>query len=154
MQKLESIKQAIPDMVIGADVIVGFPGETEQDFEESCSAASSGLIDYLHVFSYSDRPGTVAYEMSDKVSPEEIRARSQALSEISRKMHRQTLERQVGQVLEVIPEAAVAGDGHHYAVADNYVRVRFDNAAPSGKSVYRARIIAADEGFVYGQLSD
>lgn len=152
MQKLESIKQAIPDIVIGADVIVGFPGETEQDFAESCSAASSGLIDYLHVFSYSDRPGTVAYEMPDKVPPEGIRARSQALSEISRKMHRQTLERQVGQVLEVIPEAAVAGDGHHYAVADNYVRVRFDNAAPTGKSVYRARVTAADEGFVHGQL--
>jgi threonylcarbamoyladenosine tRNA methylthiotransferase MtaB len=154
LRKLESIKQAIPDMVIGADVIVGFPGESDQDFQESVGVAESGLIDYLHVFSYSDRPGTDASEMPGKVPSKTTRDRQRTLSDLSEQLLRRALARQVGQVLEVIPEAAVASDGHHYAVADNFVRVRLDQAAGSGKSVYRVRITDAGDGFVHGHLSD
>ncbi len=76
LERVEAIKKAAADTVIGADVIVGFPGETDEDFNLTRSVVESGLIDYLHVFSYSDRPGTLAAEMPDKISPDIIKRTS------------------------------------------------------------------------------
>ncbi len=70
------LARRFPDAAIGADVIVGFPGETEAEFEETVAFIEHAPLTYLHVFSYSDRPGTRASQMRPKVSPDTIHERS------------------------------------------------------------------------------
>lgn len=76
LRKLASIKESVDNVVTGADVIVGFPGETPADFDETCKVVESGLLDYLHVFSYSDRSGTPASQMKEKIDPMVVKERN------------------------------------------------------------------------------
>ncbi|MCP4634003.1 MAG: tRNA (N(6)-L-threonylcarbamoyladenosine(37)-C(2))-methylthiotransferase MtaB, partial [candidate division Zixibacteria bacterium] len=85
------LKQSIPGITIGADFIAGYPGENDDDFDKSCRLASDCGFGYLHVFSYSDRPGTVASSMTDKISPVLISKRSNELIGLSEKLISQNL---------------------------------------------------------------
>ncbi len=78
------IATRFPEAAMGADVIVGFPGETEDHFVETCRLIQESPLTYLHVFAYSDRPGTVASAMGGKVPPDVIHQRSVRLREIGR----------------------------------------------------------------------
>jgi len=82
---VEKIRKAMPLAGIGVDIITGFPGETEEDFNETFSLIESLPVSYLHVFPYSERPGTPAAEFKDKVKPEIKNARRKKLSELSKK---------------------------------------------------------------------
>jgi threonylcarbamoyladenosine tRNA methylthiotransferase MtaB len=73
---VSGLARRFPDSALGADVIVGFPGETDEEFEETCDFVEHSPLTYLHVFPYSDRPGTAASAMRPKVRPETIRERS------------------------------------------------------------------------------
>jgi len=152
IERVAAIRTALPEVVIGADVIVGFPGETDRDFEDTAEIATSGLIDYLHVFSYSDRPGTTAFDMPDKAPLETIRARHGRLIEISRRRWQLAHQRQVGSVLEVIAEHKRDADGVHWAVADNYIRVRLPGRIDSRKEIVKVRITAAHEDWAEGDV--
>jgi threonylcarbamoyladenosine tRNA methylthiotransferase MtaB len=79
---VEMIRVKMPDAAIGTDLIVGFPGETEEDHAATCRVLEEGPFTYVHVFPYSDRPGTAATGMGGKVSPVEISRRSAELREI------------------------------------------------------------------------
>ncbi len=79
---VDAIRGTIPDASIGTDLIVGFPGETEEDHAATCRVLEEGPFTYVHVFPYSDRPGTEASEMDGKVSPAVIARRSAELREI------------------------------------------------------------------------
>jgi len=79
---VELIRVKMPDASIGTDLIVGFPGETEEDHAATCRVLEEGPFTYVHVFPYSDRPGTEATGMGDKVSPVDISRRSAELREI------------------------------------------------------------------------
>ena len=101
-RKIETIKHAIPSAGIGADVIVGFPGETEQRFEETYSFLADQPISYLHVFSYSPRPNTPAMQFAHQVSPQEKSKRSERLRQLSvrkRKMFYRGFEEKIVDVL-------------------------------------------------------
>jgi threonylcarbamoyladenosine tRNA methylthiotransferase MtaB len=80
----DRISDNIPDVLIGADVIVGFPGETDQQFRNTCDFFRSSQINYLHVFSYSDRKGTAASSMPDKVNPQVLHKRSEIMHDLER----------------------------------------------------------------------
>ena len=144
----------MPGGVVGADIIAGFPGETEEDFAESCRVADSGLMDYLHVFSYSDRPGTVAADLAEKVAPELIRERVTRLKQISAKRWRQAHHDQIGRCLEVISENRKADDGRFRAVADNYLRVRLPEGFSCGKKIVRVRPTVAFDEFADCEVID
>lgn len=152
LQRLEMIKRANDKIIVGADLIVGFPGESQSDFEQSRAVADSGLIDYLHVFSYSDRPGTTAFDMPDKVMPEVIKSRHDILADISHRRWQQALNRQVGKNLQVIAEHRTSPDGSRMAVADNYVRVRLPNGLDPGRIPVIIHVTAARDGYVEGDL--
>jgi len=152
MSKVAALKDAVSNTIIGADVIVGFPGETEEDFAQSCELAESGLVDYLHVFSYSDRPGTPASKMTHKVSPQIIKDRVAQLSESSSRIRLASYRRQIGQVLEVISEHSPTDDGDYWAISDNYVRTRIPGTREYGKSIVRVRVTSAREEFVEGEV--
>ncbi len=152
LDKLAVVKEALPGAVIGADVIVGFPGETEDDFRDNCSAAESGLIDYLHVFSYSDRPGTPAAEMPDKVRPEVIRERVAVLKEISARRLQEARDREVGNILEVISEHKGTPGGDFLAVSDNYLRVKLSGSVAGGKNIVRVKVTAVRDDYLEGDV--
>lgn len=152
LKRVSMIKDAVPNMIIGADIIVGFPGETNEDFLESKSAAETDLIDYLHVFSYSDRPGTVARDIPDKVISVDIKERNAILTRISNRNKRAAHDRMVGETLDVISEFSPTKQRFHCGVADNYVRVRLPEGTGGGKEIVRVRVVSASDHYVTGEL--
>jgi len=84
LEKLQKIKKINPDAFIGTDIIVGFPGETEKEFKETYNFLKSAPIDKIHVFRYSERPGTPAKKFPNEPTPAEKRERSRLLIEIEK----------------------------------------------------------------------
>lgn len=152
VKRLELVKNSKPNTIIGADVIVGFPGESEKDFEETKSLAESGLLDYLHVFSYSDRKGTIADGINEKVDSLTIRKRSAELNEISNKIRRRALNRQIGQILEVIPQHKSNEVDQSWGVADNFLKVKFPSLDANSNSLLNILVHSAIEDHVAGDL--
>ncbi|HOD65686.1 MAG TPA: tRNA (N(6)-L-threonylcarbamoyladenosine(37)-C(2))-methylthiotransferase MtaB [candidate division Zixibacteria bacterium] len=150
VQRASRLKAAVPGTTIGADVIVGFPGETEEHFEQTRRLAASGLIDYLHVFSYSDRPGTAAAALEGKVPAAEVRRRNRILADLSRRLQRANLERQVGRTLEVIAEHRSEPDGAYFALSDNYLRVKLPASAYRERALVPVAVTAAREDYLEG----
>lgn len=120
--RVETIKKLMPHACIGVDVIVGFPGETEEEFLKTYQFLNELDISYLHVFTYSERPNTKAVEM-DGVVPQQVRSeRSRMLRSLSAKKKRFFYEQHLGTVREVLLEAEPDGERMH-GFTDNYIRV-------------------------------
>lgn len=154
LQRVADARRAQPNTTVGADVIVGFPGETDDDFQQTREAVESGLIDYLHVFSYSDRPGTQAAELPGKVAPDTIRERNAILSGISERLLLKAHQRQIGQTLDVIAEHHRPVRRELFGVSDNYLKVRLPYDHPGGRTPIRVRVTGADLDCVWGDVLD
>ncbi|MFH1516853.1 MAG: radical SAM protein, partial [Pseudomonadota bacterium] len=150
LTRVADARAAQSNTIVGADVIVGFPGETDDDFLQTVAVANSGLIDYLHVFSYSDRPGTAASDMADKVSSETIKERSAILSAMSDRLWAEAHARQVGETLGVIAEHVKPGRGVLYGIADNYINVKLPLDFAAGRQIRFMKITSAAPGYVTG----
>ena len=120
--KVERIREVMPDAFIGVDVIVGTRGETAEYFEEAYRFIDSLDISQLHVFSYSERPGTKALDIPHVVTPQEKHARSQRLIALSERKHSEFCQRFVGTERPVLWEHAREGQPMQ-GFTDNYVRV-------------------------------
>ncbi len=120
--RVEKIKSLMPNCCIGVDVIVGFPGETENEFLTTYNFLNELDISYLHVFTYSERPNTKAADMSDIVDLGERNKRSKMLRGLSEKKRRYFYQQQLGIVCEVLFEEDVQ-NGIMYGFTENYVRV-------------------------------
>lgn len=122
-EKVRKIREAMPDAAIGADVMVGFPGETEELFEESRSFIEHLPFTYLHVFTYSSRPGTPSAAMANQVPVRLARERNRVLREMAAQKNLEFRRSFVGKTLEVI--TLQNGDGESTeALSDNYLKVR------------------------------
>ena len=121
--KIRKIHEAMPHAAIGADVMVGFPGETDELFEESRSFIEHLPFTYLHVFTYSSRPGTPSAAMPDQVPVHVARERNRVLRELAAEKNRVFRQSFVGRSLEVITLQA-GGDGWTEALSDNFLKVR------------------------------
>ncbi|AUC84504.1 tRNA (N(6)-L-threonylcarbamoyladenosine(37)-C(2))-methylthiotransferase MtaB [Polaribacter sp. ALD11] len=121
--RVSKIKEVMPNACIGVDVIVGFPGETEELFLETYNYLNDLDISYLHVFTYSERPNTAAVEM-DGVIPKKVRAkRSKMLRGLSAKKRRAFYESQLGNTLTVLFESENK-EGYINGFTENYVKVK------------------------------
>jgi threonylcarbamoyladenosine tRNA methylthiotransferase MtaB len=127
---VERIRQAIPHAAIGSDIIVGFPGETDADFRELCNVLETLPLTHLHVFPYSDRPGTEATAMQPKVEGTAIRERGRVVRDISARKSREFRKSQAGSV-----RRALTVDDGFSAVTDNYFKVRLDEQHPRNQWV-------------------
>ncbi|HEX5110164.1 MAG TPA: tRNA (N(6)-L-threonylcarbamoyladenosine(37)-C(2))-methylthiotransferase MtaB [Vicinamibacterales bacterium] len=127
---VESIHARIPDASIGTDLIVGFPGETEAQFDETRRLLEQLPLTHLHVFPYSDRPGTEATTLGDKVDGAAIRDRGQALREIGRRMVSRFGRSQVGRTVR-----GLTVDDGWSAVTPNYLKVKLDRQRPRNEWV-------------------
>ena len=123
VDRVEHIKSKMPNACIGVDVIVGFPGETDDLFLETYEFLNALDVSYLHVFSYSERPNTVAAQMDHKV-PKEVRTkRSKMLRGLSSKKRRAFYELHLGYVQTVLFEGENK-EGYIHGFTPNYVKVK------------------------------
>lgn len=125
-QRISYIKKMMPDAFIGVDVIVGTRGETQEFFEDSYRFIESLPISQLHVFSYSERPGTKALQIPHKVSQQEKHERSQRLLELSKDKLERFYASQIGSIRPVLFEHAPKTKPMH-GFTDNYIRVETPN---------------------------
>ncbi len=120
--RVESIKSAMPNACIGADVIVGFPGESEREFLKTYDFLTEIEVSYLHVFTYSERANTKAINMDEAVSPKERSRRSKMLRILSEKKRRKFYEDNVGKEGNVLFEKDIQ-DGMMRGFTENYIRI-------------------------------
>jgi threonylcarbamoyladenosine tRNA methylthiotransferase MtaB len=116
---VRDIRARMPHASIGSDVIVGFPGETDDDFAQLAQYLEGSPLTHLHVFPYSDRPGTVAAAMSDKVAGNVVRERATVLRQISERLARRFRTSQIGS-----RHRALTIDDGAMVVTGNYLKVR------------------------------
>lgn len=130
------LKNRIPDVGIGVDVIVGYPGETDKEFMETYNFLLDLPILYLHVFTYSERPDTKAVLLEQSITPSERKRRNNMLRILSDKKKTQFYNEMVGKQLEVLFETK-AEDGMIKGFSSNYVRVqnKFDEGLPNHISI-------------------
>ena len=123
INRIAQIKLLLPDACIGADVIVGYPGETEEDFLETYQFLTDQELSYLHVFTYSERPNTEAALMNEVVSSASRNKRSKMLRALSLKKRRAFYESQLGKTHTVLFEGENK-EGYITGFTENYVKVR------------------------------
>ncbi|MDR3554650.1 MAG: tRNA (N(6)-L-threonylcarbamoyladenosine(37)-C(2))-methylthiotransferase MtaB [Syntrophobacteraceae bacterium] len=116
---------SIPGVAIGADVLTGFPGESEKQFENTLEFIEKLPLSYLHVFPFSPRPGAAAAEFPDQVQGDELKRRAAALQALGRRKRRAFRENLIGQCFDVLVEGKV-GPNLWEGLSSNYVRVFFD----------------------------
>jgi threonylcarbamoyladenosine tRNA methylthiotransferase MtaB len=121
--RVAQIKELMPDCCIGVDVIVGFPGETREDFIDTYNFLNSLDVSYLHVFTYSERENTPAAEMRGSVPGSTRAERSKMLHILSDKKRRAFYDGQLGKTAEVLFEGDIK-EGFMHGFTSNYVKVR------------------------------
>ncbi|MEI7028349.1 tRNA (N(6)-L-threonylcarbamoyladenosine(37)-C(2))-methylthiotransferase MtaB [Paenibacillus sp. y28] len=145
-RKIELLHQALPGVAITTDIIVGFPGETEEMFEEGFRFMEQMKFAEMHVFPYSKRTGTPAARMEDQIDEEVKNERVHRLIDLSERMQLEYAKPYVGQVLEVIPERAhkgTEGSGLIQGYSDNYLNVVFEGPESWIGEIVRVRITEA-----------
>lgn len=126
-KKVHSIHQRIPGAAIGADVLVGFPGESDQAFENTLSLIQSLPVSYLHVFPFSPRKNTPAYSFSDKVPERVTKERCKVLRELGQTKKRDFFTQQIGKTVAVLLEGTCdRTTGKAKGLSGNYLPVQVD----------------------------
>lgn len=143
-QLIDRIRGLLPDAAIGSDVIVGFPGESERHFAELTSVLDQLPLTYLHVFPYSDRPGTDASRMVPKVDGRLVRDRARVVRAIGERMSRGFKASQVGRRLR-----ALTVDDGQSVVTGNYLKLRMDTPCSRNQWV-DVRVEDADRATLSG----
>lgn len=150
---VEKISSSIPEVLIGADVIVGFPGETEEQFENTCEFIRSSSVNYLHVFSYSDRQGTEASALPGKIDPQVIHKRSEVLHDLGREKWHRYIDRFVGKKLSVLIEnRRDRKTSRLTGLSDNYIRVLLDGDDWLKNKIVSVNIIRREGSRLIGQV--
>lgn len=151
--KMEKIRQVMPDAFIGVDLIVGARGETDELFRESYEFCKSLDISRLHVFVYSERPGTRALELGGKVPPMVKKERSAQMLALSDDKLREFSQRFIGTVRPVLLEHTKEGMPMS-GFTDNYLKVEVDAPAHLDNTIVNVRLdkLSDDCSFVYATL--
>lgn len=152
-EKIQKIKSLMPDAFIGVDVIVGTRGETEEYFEKAYQFIKGLDVTQLHVFSYSERPGTRALKIDHVVSPDEKHERSQRLLAISDEKTKAFYRKHIGREMKVLMEHSKEGVPMH-GFTDNYIRVEIkrDNELDNRIITVRLECFNEDETSLVGTI--
>jgi threonylcarbamoyladenosine tRNA methylthiotransferase MtaB len=131
-ERVHPIRRMLPDAAIGADVIVGFPAETDADFRETFEFIERLPFTYLHVFSFSERPGTAAAALGDRILAPTIRERAGALRELSQRKAAEFRATQTGHTVRGLTLNR-GGDTWTEALTGNYLKVRIAGRHPANE---------------------
>ena len=147
----EKLAAAIPDLGLGADVIVGHPGESDTDFEATMALVRELPLTYLHVFAYSDRKGTEAARMDGRVAAQVVRERSRRLRALGSEKSVAFRQRLVGRTVDALVLEGTS-DGVRTGLTANYVEVGFESPGVPARSFARVRVTDADSRGTRGVL--
>ncbi len=149
---LADIKTKVPDIAITTDVIAGFPGETEADFETTCKFAESCGFSKMHIFPFSARKGTLAEKFAGAVTEAVKKERADILGKIDETMHKTFLQAMVGQNAEVLFEQP-AGEDYFEGLTGNYQRVFVKSGGRNlGGEILPVKITAFDGEKLLGEI--
>ncbi|MCH7548607.1 MAG: tRNA (N(6)-L-threonylcarbamoyladenosine(37)-C(2))-methylthiotransferase MtaB [Candidatus Krumholzibacteriota bacterium] len=136
---MERVVERVPGVGLGTDIMVGFPGESDEAFESSVRLITELPYTHIHVFSFSPRPRTSAFHMSDPVAPETVRARSARMRRLGERKKAEYYAAQEGSVLRVLFEER-ACDGTFVGFSDNYVKVSVETEADLSNRLADVRV--------------
>jgi threonylcarbamoyladenosine tRNA methylthiotransferase MtaB len=145
--RIERIRQAMPDAAIGADVMVGFPGETDDDFEQTRAFIDRLPFTYLHVFTYSSRPGTQSAAMTEQVPVQIARERNRVLRELIGGQKQAFMQSFVGREVEAITLTHFDGE-YTEALTDNYLKLRVRGQHDPNRLIHAAVFAVESDGMV------
>ena len=152
INKIEKIKNIIPDINITTDVIVGFPGETEKEFEECIETIKKIGFTKIHVFPYSDREGTVASKMKNKIDGNIKKQRVKKLLEISKENEISYMNSHLNKTLTFIPE--VYEDGYLIGHSANYLLIKAKGYKKPLKEEITVKISKVEYPYLIGSIKD
>ncbi|MGH9559647.1 MAG: MiaB/RimO family radical SAM methylthiotransferase, partial [Bryobacteraceae bacterium] len=145
--RISKARAAMPDCAVGADVMTGFPGETDEEFEESRAFIENLPFTYLHVFTYSERPGTPAAEAAEQVPAAIRKQRTHVLRDLAARKNLEFRRAAIGKTLSVV----TLGNG--FGLSGNYLKVKLANAREANRIVdVRVGGVAGDGLYESGAL--
>lgn len=149
VRRINKIKTIMPEACIGVDVIVGFPGESEENFHETYELLKQLDVSYLHVFSYSQRDNTDAVKIEPKVSQQTIAERSKILHRLSIRKKRQFYENNTGKIRQVLFETYEEGilSGH----SENYISVSIKGNEDKVNQIIPVKLVRLEDGEMIGK---
>jgi threonylcarbamoyladenosine tRNA methylthiotransferase MtaB len=150
---IEKAVRTVPDLGLGTDLMVGFPGETDAAFANTSALAADLPFSYFHVFSYSPRPGTAALKLPDAVPAGTIKARSEELCALSRAKRLAFYHRHVGRTVSVLFETRNQS-GLFTGLTDNYIRVGVPAEADLSNQLRPVRLTGAMDGLALGSAAE
>ncbi|MBU8905636.1 tRNA (N(6)-L-threonylcarbamoyladenosine(37)-C(2))-methylthiotransferase MtaB [Desertibacillus haloalkaliphilus] len=151
-ERLERLKEALPGLAVTSDVIVGFPGETDEEFQETYDFIAKHKFSELHVFPYSKRTGTPAARMDEQVDEAIKNERVHRLIELSNQLAKEYASQFEGQVLEVIPEEKDKDNedsGLYIGYTDNYLKVKLPATSDMIGEIVKVKLTKA--GYPYSE---
>jgi threonylcarbamoyladenosine tRNA methylthiotransferase MtaB len=137
---LNFIHQALPDAGLGTDVLIGFPGETEQDFEETCNLLEAMPFSYLHAFPFSPREGTEAFSLPDRVPSHIMKCRLNKVLAIGRSKNLAFRQQFLGQILPAVTLDKEEEEGESIVLTHNFIHARVPNLAVPPNQLVKIRI--------------
>lgn len=143
-QRVEKIKQLMPHACIAADVIVGVPGETEEEFLKTCQFIEQLDVSYLHIFTYSERENTPAVKMSQQVPIYARRERSKKMHEIGSKKQNDFYKKHLNTVREVLIEAYTKNN-LMYGFTDNYIKVEIPSNKELKNTIAKVKLLSVSK---------
>lgn len=154
LDRVEAVRRYMPDTFFGVDVIVGFPTETEDDFMQTYELLEKLRPAYLHVFPFSERPGTPAADMNGKVRDDIKTDRAQRLNDLSRRLHEQFCEAYIGTTAEVLFEGRSTG-GFTYGYTGNYIKCKASYDKALINDIRKVKLLTVQpDGTVYASVAD
>jgi threonylcarbamoyladenosine tRNA methylthiotransferase MtaB len=152
-RRVELIRERLPDAAIGADVIAGFPGETDAEHAETVEFIERLPFSYLHVFSFSQRPGTRAFELTNQVPPPVVKSRARELRSLSEQKTQEFRRSQLGRVLRVLTLRQPDDSADMTpAISSNYMQLQVPRKLPANKWVDVR--ISEPENKIVGEVED
>jgi threonylcarbamoyladenosine tRNA methylthiotransferase MtaB len=139
-------RELIPDIHLGTDIIVGFPGETEEDFEQEFEFVRKMNFSNIHIFTYSPREGTPAAKMKNQVSGKIANERRRRLAKIADEMKKSFVESQLGKTLPVIFERKNKS-GYFQGWSDNYINILCESAEIEKHKIIEVRAVSLIDDF-------
>jgi threonylcarbamoyladenosine tRNA methylthiotransferase MtaB len=147
------IKDTIPGVAITTDIMVGFPAESDEEFEESYSFCQQAGFANIHVFSYSPRPETAAAKMPGHVKDKVRQERNQRMLELSRSSRRRFCEQFLGQTMPVLWEKETSpNSGMYSGLTSNYIRVYAHSGKPLTNEITPAKLLKVHNQGMWGEI--
>ena len=148
---VEKLRREIPDVAITTDVIVGFPGETEEEFEKTYNFLKEIELSQMHIFKYSPRKGTKAADMNDQVSPQVKHERSEKLLQLNKENFEKFAGRMIGKEFEVLFEQEL-GENRYEGLTPNYLKTIVTSNEDICGKIVKVKITEVKDEYVEGIL--